>query len=78
MDVTAKMHLIDAKRIWDLLTRHYKYTNSSRAQGIIGNWAQYLPKFVKVMPVEYARALADLEKAQETSDGMTIGVMRSA
>jgi hypothetical protein len=29
------------------------------------------------MPVEYARALADLEKAQETSNGMTIGVKRA-
>jgi hypothetical protein len=30
------------------------------------------------MPVEYARALQELEKAQATSDGMTIGVKRSA
>jgi hypothetical protein len=37
-----------------------------------------LPKFVKIMPVEYARALQELEKAQATSDGMTIGVARSA
>jgi glutamate synthase (NADPH) large chain len=36
-----------------------------------------LPLFVKVMPVEYARALADLEKAQETSNGMTVGVKRA-
>jgi hypothetical protein len=34
--------------------------------------------FVKVMPVEYARALQELEKAQADSDGMTIGVKRSA
>jgi glutamate synthase (NADPH) large chain len=33
---------------------------------------------VKVMPVEYARALKELEKAQETSDGLTVGVKRSA
>ena len=78
VDVTAHMDKHDATRIWELLARHYKYTNSSRAKSIIDNWAQYLPKFVKVMPVEYARALADLEKAQETSDGMTIGVKRGA
>ena len=51
---------------------------SSRAKDILDNWADYLPKFVKVMPVEYARALKELEKAQKTSDGMTIGVKRSA
>ncbi len=78
VDVTAHMDKNDASRIWELLGRHFKYTNSSRAKTILDNWAQYLPKFVKVMPVEYARALADLEKAQETSNGMTIGVKRSA
>ena len=30
------------------------------------------------LPVEYARALAELVKAQETSDGLTVGVKRSA
>ena len=78
VDVTAHMDKKDGTRIFELLTRHCKYTNSSRAKTIIDNWAQYQPKFVKVMPVEYARALADLEKAQETSNGMTIGVKRGA
>ena len=78
VDVTAAMDKHDGERIWELLSRHYKYTGSSRAKSIIDNWAQYLPKFVKIMPVEYARALSELEKAQETSDGMTIGVKRSA
>ncbi|MGH6854811.1 MAG: glutamate synthase-related protein, partial [Aestuariivirga sp.] len=78
VDVTVHMDKHDATRIWELLSRHYKYTGSSRAMTIIDNWDAYLPKFVKVMPVEYAHALAELEKAQATSDGMTIGVMRSA
>jgi hypothetical protein len=33
---------------------------------------------VKVMPVEYAKALRELEKAQVGSDGMTIGMKRRA
>ena len=74
--VAADKH--DATRIFELLGRHLKYTGSSKAKLIIDNWAEYLPKFVKVMPVEYARALADLEKAQETSNGMTVGVKRTA
>ena len=78
VDVTAHMKKHDATRIWELLSRHYKYTGSSRARTIIDHWEAFLPKFVKVMPVEYARALHELEKAQATSDGMTIGVKRSA
>jgi glutamate synthase (NADPH/NADH) large chain len=68
----------DGERIWHLLGRHLKYTGSQRAREIIDHWADYLPKFVKVMPVEYARALRELEKEQATSDGMTIGMKRRA
>ncbi len=78
VDVTAHMDKHDATRVWELLSRHHKYTGSARARTIIENWDLWLPKFVKIMPVEYARALHELEKAQATSDGMTIGVKRSA
>ena len=78
VDLTGHMDKNDATRIHELLARHFKYTGSSRAKAILDDWANYLPKFVKVMPVEYARALADLEKAQATSNGMTVGVKRSA
>jgi glutamate synthase (NADPH) large chain len=78
VDITSGMDKHDATRIHELLARHVKYTDSSKAKTILNNWANYLPLFVKVMPVEYARALAELEKAQETSDGLTVGVKRSA
>jgi glutamate synthase (NADPH) large chain len=77
VDITSGMNKHDATRIHELLSRHYKYTDSSKAKLILDNWATYLPMFVKVMPVEYARALADLEKAQTTSNGMTVGVKRA-
>ncbi len=78
VDITSGMDKHDATRIHELLARHVKYTDSSKAKTILANWAHYLPLFVKVMPVEYARALAELEKAQETSNGLTVGVKRSA
>jgi glutamate synthase (NADPH) large chain len=78
VDITSGMDKHDASRLHELLSRHLKYTGSTRAKAILDDWANYLPKFVKVMPVEYARALAELEKAQETSDGMTVGVKKRA
>ena len=78
VDITSGMDKHDATRIHELLGRHLKYTGSNKAKDILDRWAEFLPKFVKVMPVEYARALADLEKAQETSNGMTVGVKRTA
>jgi glutamate synthase (NADPH/NADH) large chain len=78
VDVTSQMDRNDAERVWELLARHHRYTGSGKARLVLDNWGAYLPKFVKVMPVEYARALQELERAQATSDGMTIGVKRSA
>ena len=43
-----------------LISNHLAYTGSARARMILDNWAQYLPKFVKVMPTEYRRALKEM------------------
>jgi glutamate synthase (NADPH/NADH) large chain len=78
VDVTSDMNRHDAERIWELLTRHLKYTGSARARTILAAWDRYLPKFVKVMPVEYRRALLELEKQQAGSDGLQIGLKKTA
>nr|VFK43584.1 MAG: hypothetical protein BECKSD772F_GA0070984_11512 [Candidatus Kentron sp. SD]VFK48708.1 MAG: hypothetical protein BECKSD772E_GA0070983_11377 [Candidatus Kentron sp. SD] len=40
-----------------LIARHVRHTGSERRKTILDNWEEYLPKFVKVMPVEYRRVL---------------------
>ncbi len=40
-------------------------TDSSRGRLILDNWNDYLPKFVKVMPTDYKRVLAEMKKQQE-------------
>jgi glutamate synthase (NADPH/NADH) large chain len=57
----------DAERVHALISRHARYTNSGRAKTILENFQAYLPKFKKVMPFEYRRALAELAKAQTTN-----------
>lgn len=52
----------DEMRIKTLITRHLQYTYSSRAKNILNNWDEYLPKFVKVMPVDYRRALIQMRE----------------
>ncbi|HTS86234.1 MAG TPA: glutamate synthase subunit alpha, partial [Usitatibacter sp.] len=47
-----------------LIQRHLLYTGSERARLVLENWATYLPKFVKVMPLEYRRALGEMLKEQ--------------
>ncbi|MEZ5818388.1 MAG: glutamate synthase large subunit [Hyphomicrobiaceae bacterium] len=64
VDVMGDMTSQDAERLHRLITRHAHYTNSSRAKAILADWKAWLPKFRKVMPVEYRRALAEMAKHQ--------------
>jgi glutamate synthase (NADPH/NADH) large chain len=45
-----------------LITNHHTYTGSARAKEILDNWTTYRTKFVKVMPVEYRRALQEMDR----------------
>ena len=60
VDVMGDMTRHDAERLRQLVANHARYTGSTRAKEILDNWEQFLPKFRKVMPVEYRRALAEL------------------
>ena len=51
----------DAERLKVLVERHLLHTGSARAKMILDNWDASLAKFVKVMPSDYAKALADLQ-----------------
>ena len=64
VDVLTDMTRHDAERLHLLISRHAHYTGSARAKHISDNWADYRPKFVKVMPVEYRRALREMEQAR--------------
>jgi len=73
VDIRKDMTRFDAERLHQLIENHARYTASDRAKKIIENWEEYLPKFVKVMPVEYRRALIEIEQAMPTGD-MAIGL----
>ncbi|WP_374495741.1 glutamate synthase large subunit [Zoogloea sp.] len=48
-----------------LVERHATYTGSERAKSILADWSTYRAKFVKVMPHEYRRALAEMAAQQQ-------------
>jgi glutamate synthase (ferredoxin) len=61
--------LTDAKEIAAvkaMIQKHLDYTKSERAKAILANWDAFVPKFVKVMPKDYKRMLACIERAQAT------------
>ena len=65
VDVMHDMSRFDAERLHQLIANHARYTGSTRARRILEDWDAYLPKFRKVMPVEYRRALAELAAHSE-------------
>ncbi len=62
VDVSGDMTRHDEERLYQLISNHLHYTGSLRAKQILDNWAGFRPKFRKVMPVEYRRALEDMER----------------
>lgn len=62
VDVMSDLTTMDAERLKKLISDHARYTSSARAKAILADWARYRPLFKKVMPVEYARALAEMAK----------------
>ncbi|MEM6720726.1 MAG: glutamate synthase large subunit, partial [Bacteroidota bacterium] len=54
----------DLKQLELLITNHYEATSSPLAKRILNDWNNYLPKFVKVLPEEYRKALIRLKKEQ--------------
>ena len=65
VDVLHDMTRYDAQRLRLLIDKHRRYTGSEKAKRILENWDTYLPRFVKVMPVDYRLALEKMQKTQE-------------
>ncbi len=71
VDVMNDMTKHDAERLYALVARHAHYTNSAKAKAILGDWRTYMPKFKKVMPIEYRKALVLMGKEQAADkDGL--------
>ena len=80
VDVQRDMTRFDAARLRQLIENHRHYTGSLRAKLILDDWEAYLPKFVKVMPVEYRKALEAMSRAQAADltgfDVLEIGMQK--
>ncbi len=73
VDVFADLLNADVERLHVLISRHAKLTGSKRAATILENWKTYLPKFRKVMPVEYRRALKEMKSLAASEPQIAIG-----
>ena len=53
------------------IEKHLAYTNSKKATELLTDWDNSLTKFVKVMPIEYKRALERLETEEPMFEELT-------
>jgi glutamate synthase (NADPH/NADH) large chain len=73
VDVFRNLLDSDVERLHVLISRHAKATGSRRATEILANWREWLPKFRKVMPVEYRRALKEMKANADAEPKIAIG-----
>ena len=74
VDISSDMTRFDAERLRTLIRNHQRYTGSRRAGVILDNWGAFLPKFVKVMPVDYRRALEEMQAKWRATERTGISV----
>lgn len=55
----------DQAELRSMIESHHRETGSLRAREILSNWHDYLPKFLKVFPMEYRRALGQMSREDE-------------
>jgi glutamate synthase domain-containing protein 3 len=63
----------DVDLVRGLIERHLEYTGSTVAQGLLANWSEAQPRFVKVMPKEYRRVLEERRRAAEREPAVAAG-----
>ncbi|MGH0032509.1 MAG: glutamate synthase large subunit [Myxococcota bacterium] len=54
----------DVETLQRLIRKHFQYTRSKKADEVLRKWASFAPKFVKVFPKDYKRALNDRISAE--------------
>ncbi len=72
-DTLCNLDMVDLESVWQdedkdllrsLIARHRDLTGSEQAKRILDNWALRVGRFVKVMPIEYRRALQQLRQRE--------------
>jgi glutamate synthase (NADPH/NADH) large chain len=74
VEILRNMTEGDARRLRALIERHVHFTGSPRGASILADWENMRGKFVKVMPVEYRRALQQMQAKCRATERSEISV----
>ena len=76
-DTLCNLDMVDLENVWheedvvflhDILEQHLQYTGSKQARWVLEHWRSMVGRFVKVMPVDYRKAIERL-RAKESREG---------
>jgi glutamate synthase (NADPH) large chain len=79
-DTLCNLDTVDLEVVWqeedqailrDLVTRHEKWTASARARRILDRWPEMVGRFVKVMPIDYRKAMERLREQERRGEEFT-------
>jgi glutamate synthase domain-containing protein 2/glutamate synthase domain-containing protein 1/glutamate synthase domain-containing protein 3 len=72
-DTLCNLDMVDLETVWrqedkdvlvELIQRHLTWTNSGRAKDILQAWTNMVGKFVKVIPIDYRKAIERMRAAE--------------
>jgi glutamate synthase (NADPH/NADH) large chain len=55
----------EVSELEDMIQQHFNYTGSKKAEFVLDNWNEVLPKFVKVIPKDYKRMMEKINEQME-------------
>ncbi|MBL8029050.1 MAG: glutamate synthase large subunit, partial [Fibrobacteres bacterium] len=76
-DTRCNLDMVDLETVWteedkkvlkNLIETHLKHTGSRRASFILEDWESHLPLFVKVIPIDYRKALERMRSSFHRDD----------
>jgi len=79
-DTLCNLDMVDLESLWrkedrlllrDLIDRHVQWTGSWQGRRILETWPEMAGRFVKVMPIDYRKALERLRDREEVGDEST-------
>ncbi|MBI3468882.1 MAG: glutamate synthase large subunit [Planctomycetes bacterium] len=60
--------------VYDMVRKHVEYTGSTRGQYVLEEWDRLVSRFVKVMPIDFKRAMQEIQKTQSQEAAVLQGV----
>ncbi|MBN1787613.1 MAG: glutamate synthase large subunit [Sedimentisphaerales bacterium] len=72
-DTMCNLNMVELETVWkqedkdvlyDLISQHLKWTSSTRAKYILDAWPDMVGRFVKVVPIDYRKALEKMRAAE--------------